>query len=80
MDCSDWRREGSGRSNQSYMMGENKEERTRLSLVVPSDRTRGSGHKIQAHKVISENMIFFFLFFFLRVVKYTGVEQVAQRL
>lgn len=37
--------------------------------------TRGSGHRIQAHKIISE------LFFFcaVRVVKHTGVEQVAHR-
>lgn len=26
-----------------YVMGENKEERTRLALLVPNDRTRGGG-------------------------------------
>lgn len=57
-----------------YMMGENEEERTRLALVVPNDRTRGSGHKIQAHQIISEFLNFFFP---LVVVTYTGLEQVA---
>lgn len=57
-----------------YMMEEGEEERTRLSSVVPSDRTRGNGHKIQTHKIISD-----FFFFPLMVVKHTSVEQVAQR-
>lgn len=40
-----------------YMMGGNEEERDRLSSVVPSDRTRDTGHNIQTCEITSECIV-----------------------
>ena len=52
-DCSAWRREGSGGLTNvcKYLEGGRKEDRARLFPVVPSDGTRGHGHKLGHRRV-----------------------------
>lgn len=39
-----------------YLVGGNKEEAARLITVLPTERTRGNGHKLKKHEIPSAVM------------------------
>jgi len=75
MDCSPWKREGSGKTLPVCVntSGGSEEDRARLSSVVSSDRTRGWGTQTEIQEIVfkhQEKLFFFFFFKLLTVTEY----------